>query len=1153
MDQLIARLYDYFKRHRVGCYVLLAVLGVGLAFSAAKSLHFDEDISGFLPTNKENARINYAYQHIGAVNKIVLNVTATDTTQTPDPYLLMEAVDSLAEQLAAPAIQSHVKNVTAYVDPARIFEVSSFVITHLPLFLEAEDYVRLDSLVQPEAVASRMAEVKKVLLSPMGMVLKQTLLQDPLLLSGPILSQLQGFSLGNQFSMQDGYIFTQDGNEAIVTLESAYQTSETAGNQVLVAALDQAIAHVENAFDHQVSIQPFGGSYIALTNASQIKKDSIISIIIALVLILALLIAYFKDFRTLVLVLASVLFGGLFALGLLGLVTTSVSLIAVGAASVIVGIAVNYPLHFLSHTNEGYSPRQSLLDTTAPLTTGNITTVGAFLSLLFISSSAMRDLGLFASFLLVGTILFVLVFLPHLAKTKQGTTRGLRFGRLAHSHPEKNGWLVLALVLITVVLSCFHNADLFNADMQSINYMTPVQRQRMKKMLELTQGSQHVMYYVSEGATPEEALQHYEASLPALDTFTRSGIGRLMPSKALQQEKIATWESFWATRRDPLLAAMAAAEKQQGFKAGSFDGFTRWFTASFSPLDPASFGPIMTDLAGNYLSLQPDKSMVYTLLHVSPTTARATEDALNAAASPYSFAFDSGSVTRQMVSALSADFDYVLYVCGFLVLLFLTLSFGRLELSLLSFLPLAVSWIWIMGLMALLGIQFNIVNIILATFIFGMGDDYTIFMTEGMMYEYTYRRPIMGTYKNTVALSSLIMLIGIGSLIVARHPAMRSLGEVTIVGMLSVVVTAYIIPPFCFRLLTVKKGAYRAYPLTFTNFLATAYAFLAFLVGSLYLTLCGFFRLTLGGKTESHKLAYHKRIQSVSQFVVNRIPFVAMHFAAIPKGTFDKPALVIANHQSHLDLMALLSLCPKLIVITNKWVWNSPFYGQIIRYADFCPIDDVLNDDLSKIRERVAQGYSVLVFPEGTRSRDCSLLRFHQGAFYLANQLGIDVVPVLLHGFGHVLPKDDLLLRKGRMDLSFLPRIPLQTLSERTPLENARAARHQYIPAYAQRAAQLETPAYFTDKVLHQYIYKGRSLERATRRALRENAGFAQAIEALPLTGDIELVDAYAGAFAMVAAWVRKDQHVTAHITDANLLEIASHCVDIPKNLTFAS
>ena len=118
---------------------------------------------------------------------------------------------------------------------------------------------------------------------------------------------------------------------------------------------------------------------------------------------------------------------------------------------------------------------------------------------------------------------------------------------------------------------------------------------------------------------------------------------------------------------------------------------------------------------------------------------------------------------------------------------------------------MAVSWIWILGLMSILGIKFNIVNIILATFIFGQGDDYTIFMTEGCVSEYEQGKPVLASYKRSIILSALIMFIGIGSLIFARHPALHSLAEVTIIGMFCVVLMAYLIPPLLYKWWNPKK------------------------------------------------------------------------------------------------------------------------------------------------------------------------------------------------------------------------------------------------------------------------------------------------------------------------------------------------------------
>jgi len=174
----------------------------------------------------------------------------------------------------------------------------------------------------------------------------------------------------------------------------------------------------------------------------------------------------------------------------------------------------------------------------------------------------------------------------------------------------------------------------------------------------------------------------------------------------------------------------------------------------------------------------------------------------------------------QLVQRLSDDFNYIGWACGFIVFFFLWFSLGSIELALLSFLPMAVSWLWILGIMALLGIQFNVVNVILATFIFGQGDDYTIFMTEGCQYEYAYRRRMLASYKHSIIVSALMMFIGIGTLIIARHPALRSLAEVTIVGMFTVVLMAWLFPPLIFRwLVTDRQGRYRLRPVTLRGLL----------------------------------------------------------------------------------------------------------------------------------------------------------------------------------------------------------------------------------------------------------------------------------------------------------------------------------------------
>ena len=74
------------------------------------------------------------------------------------------------------------------------------------------------------------------------------------------------------------------------------------------------------------------------------------------------------------------------------------------------------------------------------------------------------------------------------------------------------------------------------------------------------------------------------------------------------------------------------------------------------------------------------------------------------------------------------------------------------------------------------------------------------------------------------------------------------------------------------------------------------------------------------------------------------------------------------------------------------------------------------------LKQKVEEGYSVMIFPEGTRSEDCRIQRFHKGAFYMAEQLGLDILPVFIDGFGKVLPKTSFHLHPGHMSVEVMPR-----------------------------------------------------------------------------------------------------------------------------------
>ncbi|MDR3194461.1 MAG: 1-acyl-sn-glycerol-3-phosphate acyltransferase [Tannerella sp.] len=1162
MTRFFLAVYDYFSHHRTQlflCLLLLVTCFTGMALRVS----FKEDISGFLPDTKAYERINNAYRYVVSANRITVSCSGKDTTDR-SAEIQIEAVEQLAARLQT-LDPSWIKSLTYKVEPSEMAAVIAFVTNNLPYFLDEADYRRMDTLCTREAIAGQLANDRQLLLSPAGMWwLRQHILSDPLRMANPVLGRLQGFQVGEQFQLYQDHLFT-DTHDALLLIECTMPASETARNAALLDSLGRYTDEVEEAMNGEVAFRHFSASEIAIGNASQIKKDTMLSCSLAFVLILALLVYSFRSGRKILLIFASALFGGLFAVAFLYLIRGEVSVIAVGISSIMFGIAINYPLHFIDRYHHTPHPRAVIKDIIEPLTIGNITTVGAFLSLVFIGSNAMCDLGWFAALLLVGTILFVLFFLPHLLPRHPGVSlpaaKHSLLTRLLGQPFEKNPRIIAAVLLLTVFFGFFSPGARLETDMQKINYMTGEQQEEYQRMMTLLNRSRHILYCVAEGDSLEQALEANEELSPLLDRLVREGriagagnISPFYPSRTQQAERVERWNTFWLSRRDSVLVWLDGAAGQTGFKPDAFHSFKETVSRTWEPAGLSHFEAIRASIAKNYIVEADNKSLIVNLLYTNAEQAPLLEEELNLHSEAV-IAFDGGSITRRMISSLSSNFNYVLYVCGFIVFVFLLLSLGRLELCLIAFVPLALSWMWILGMMNLFDIRFNIVNVILATFIFGQGDDYTIFMTEGLMYEYTYRRrKILASYKGSIALSALIMFVGMGMLIFARHPALRSLAEVTMVGMFSVVIMSYILPPFLFRLLTVRKEKKRLMPVTLKNLAATGYSFLVFLAVITYLTIHGWFLFLSGREMDRKRLAYHRLIWRASRWVMCRIPQVKTTCLNLANEQFEKPAVIICNHQSHLDLTALMMLTPKLVVLTNDWVWNSPFYGRMIKYAEFYPVSNGIENTLEALKSVVQRGYSIVVFPEGTRSIDCSIRRFHRGAFYLAEQLQLDILPVLIHGVGYVLPKPEFMLRRGRIHIRIMERIPLNDprFSPDYP-SRSREIRRFYREHYAALCREMETPDYYIDLVKHNYLYKGPSVERAVRNQLRRRQDLAERIAQLPDEGCVVVEKSGHGVFTLLLALVKKQLQVVGIEADPDLRELAAGCASNPDNLRYVA
>ncbi len=130
-------------------------------------------------------------------------------------------------------------------------------------------------------------------------------------------------------------------------------------------------------------------------------------------------------------------------------------------------------------------------------------------------------------------------------------------------------------------------------------------------------------------------------------------------------------------------------------------------------------------------------------------------------------------------------------------------------------------------------------------------------------------------------------------------------------------------------------------------------------------------------------------------------------------------AVLVANHLSILDILVLYALFRPFKWVAKAELFRIPFVGWNMWINDYVPLwrgdRDSIRHMMDHCRAHLARGTPLLLFPEGTRSRDGRLQAFKDGAFRLAAEANVPIIPVAITGTSDALPKHGLVLRQ-RMD-----------------------------------------------------------------------------------------------------------------------------------------
>ncbi len=804
MHKVFLPLYQYFRNHKILMYLIMVVTTLVFLFFGLR-LHFEEDISKLLPSSSVESQL--AFGSIQLKDKIYIQVTSTDERLSPD--LLAERTDEFIDLLYKKDSTSHyIGNVLYKMEPETAINALDFVLAHIPSFIDTAAYRDFEKALEPEAIEKQMWVNYEQMMKDETGDITQAIMYDPLNLRDVVLGNVLQGAVGG-FNLIDDHLFCPDSTVALAFLAPSFRSLDSQSATRFSKMLSQALQEF-NASHPDVKVHAHGDPMGSVSNAGRIRSDLIVTVGISMVLILLLIGLCFRSFPFIWKLLLPILYGTAFSLACIFWIKGEMSLMALGLGAIVLGVAISYTLHVLIHHFFVGDPEKLLRDESTPVFLGCITTVGAFCSLLFTDSDLLRDFGLFASFALLGSTLFALIFLPHFLPSIKADSNSKTFRRISRLNNlpfDKKPWFLIMITVIVVIGIIFSPKVKFDSDLRNLDFNSPEEIEAEGLYNAKNNDGFYHLYFATVSTDLDEALEADKSLMFLLDSLKSQDIvhsytdviPKLFVTQADQEQRIAAWNAFWTEERKAY--AIAQVDKgalQFGLDPMMFYDFKDLLDADYEAASLMESGVVPDNLLGNFIECNADSQyMVFTDVSMRFDEKDIATDAL--VANPKTFVLEPFYYCKSMVEVINDDFNIAVWISSLFVLLILLVSFRNIITALLSFIPMVLSWFMVQGYMAIIGLEFNLINIIISTFIFGVGVDYSIFITEGLLTQArTGNRDVLTWHKVAIFFSAIILVIVVTSLLFAVHPAIRSIGLSTLIGMASTIMISYALQPFAF-------------------------------------------------------------------------------------------------------------------------------------------------------------------------------------------------------------------------------------------------------------------------------------------------------------------------------------------------------------------
>lgn len=806
--EFFLRLFDTLSRKRFALAATVALLLL-VAAAGASRLQFSEDIFALLPDDEPAvAQARLSLSRFSTLDRMVIAL------ESDDSRTLARAVDDLDAKLRP---LPGVKQVISRIDQQAQDEIFALYQGKLPLLFDQSMEEALSARLNRPWFEQRLQQYVDAQAGKEGIKIVDTFRSDPFGFDELALRRFEKLNSGFAGRTDaQGRILSPDGRLAVLFVEPDFPPGNTGRGREFMAQVDGLLADLpEGASAHVI-----GAHRSSVDNAEVLRTDMHLTIATSVIGIALLFVLGFRSLLPVLLPLLSVSFGFAMALGAQGWARGGLSAITAGFSAVLLGIAVDYAIHLLAAFagQEGERTpraRAAVGHTGVPSFLAMLTTVAAILMLRLSRFDGLHQLAEMAAVGVFGALLFALLAGPQLLakwgpRPRPSNPFAALAGGLNAARSKARMPLLAVFALGTVLCAAFFPAVGFDGDVTNLDGKSA--RTRAAEAAIQTAFGQETLrrtLAISGADTLEGALR--EGDLAARELHAMGvkfeSAAWVLPSTLTQQENLMRWRGFWTQARlADLKTAMTAACARRpdtgasfSFKAAQVEkGFASLWQTVSPGHDPALLQPEQIrkrpvwTLLGNFISERDGRVF-------SGAVAVMDERQIGElhARVPAALVLNKASFVGRIVQLIRRDLLLMGGLSLLLVVVILWFTFARLADMLIALVPVAGGMVCTLGLMGLLGIPFNIINTLLTVFIAGLGIDYGIFYVQtwrgaGGAEEAARRLRDAGA---GVLLAALTTLFGFGTLAMAGHPALFSVGVTTGIGVTTaLLLTLFVVP-----------------------------------------------------------------------------------------------------------------------------------------------------------------------------------------------------------------------------------------------------------------------------------------------------------------------------------------------------------------------